>query len=136
VEKDRARRAANADEYNARGRERYRANPEAARRRTIKWRAENPEASRLVNLNHQAKRRALLRGAPEVERIDFAEVWRQSAGRCGLCHSKVSPQDGSLDHIQPLSMGGSHTYANVQLACRSCNFRKGARPMGEQLRLV
>jgi 5-methylcytosine-specific restriction endonuclease McrA len=42
----------------------------------------------------------------------------------------------SLDHIVPVSLGGTHTWANVQLAHLRCNVSKGNRPANEQLRLV
>ena len=31
----------------------------------------------------------------------------------------------TIDHIKPCSKGGSHTWDNVQLACRKCNITKG-----------
>lgn len=53
---------------------------------------------------------------------------------CGLCHLDVdmtlqSPDPGSpsIDHIRPLARGGDDTKANVQLAHRLCNQRKGDR---------
>lgn len=33
----------------------------------------------------------------------------------------------SIDHIKPLSKGGTHTWDNVKLAHRDCNTQKGAR---------
>jgi 5-methylcytosine-specific restriction endonuclease McrA len=44
--------------------------------------------------------------------------------RCLLC-GEGKPL--TRDHIVPLSKGGSHTAANVQALCRSCNSRKGNR---------
>ena len=43
----------------------------------------------------------------------------------------------SLDHIIPLSQGGTHTYNNVQLAHFLCNISKrdSLLPQGEQLRI-
>lgn len=38
----------------------------------------------------------------------------------------------SIDHIYPLSKGGSNTWDNVQLACRKCNMTKGATVDGEE----
>ena len=60
--------------------------------------------------------------------------------RCQLCGIKTpksakgkqrnnSPE---LDHIQPLSVGGDHTWDNCQCACRQCNITKRNRPLGQQ----
>lgn len=38
--------------------------------------------------------------------------------------------DLSLDHIQPVSRGGSDDIDNLQTMCRSCNSRKGAKWAG------
>jgi 5-methylcytosine-specific restriction endonuclease McrA len=40
----------------------------------------------------------------------------------------------TLDHVVPLSRGGAETLANVVLACRSCNSRKGTRPQYQYVR--
>lgn len=37
---------------------------------------------------------------------------------------KAAPE---LDHVMPLSKGGTHSMDNVQLLCRKCNQRKGSR---------
>jgi 5-methylcytosine-specific restriction endonuclease McrA len=46
------------------------------------------------------------------------------------------PLAATIDHIVPLAAGGDDTKANVQLAHRRCNTRKGARGGEQQLRLV
>lgn len=35
-----------------------------------------------------------------------------------------------IDHVVPQSQGGPHTLENFVLSCRSCNSRKGPRPIG------
>lgn len=68
-------------------------------------------------------------------------VFERDGYRCQICGvatrgdfpALTSP---TLDHIVPLSRGGSHTYANVQCACFRCNSivkRDGAA--NDQLRL-
>jgi HNH endonuclease len=43
---------------------------------------------------------------------------------CKHCGSRENP---SLDHIIPISRGGSDAWANIQILCRPCNDKKGAR---------
>lgn len=79
-----------------------------------------------------------LNGA-EYERIVRSKVYERDGWRCQLCRRPVDgaakvphPRAPTLDHVVPLSEGGSHTYANVQLACFLCNSLKGAGG-GQQL---
>lgn len=77
---------------------------------------------------HERRRRIRKRGVPQ-EPYDRAEV--MAAGTCGICTEQVDlslPANDrmapTIDHIVPLSRGGTDTRANVQLAHRSCNARK------------
>ena len=79
------------------------------------------------------QRRALKRQLP-ADNIRPADVYERDEWVCGLCSAPVDrnltwpdPLSPSLDHILPLSLGGHHTMANVQLAHLSCNVRKGNR---------
>jgi len=43
---------------------------------------------------------------------------------CAYCQNKDRPE---IDHIIPISAGGSDELTNLQILCRSCNAKKGAR---------
>lgn len=67
-------------------------------------------------------------------------VAKRDGYRCGICSRKVDmarqwphPLSPSLDHIVPLSAGGGHEMANVQLAHLRCNVSKGARGVDQML---
>lgn len=53
---------------------------------------------------------------------------------CALCGTKMdtsdpmSPRYATIDHVQPLSRGGSNKTRNLKLACRACNNARGNAP--------
>lgn len=52
------------------------------------------------------------------------KVWERDEGRCMKCGSR---QKIHIDHIIPISKGGSDTVENLELLCQVCNLAKGAR---------
>lgn len=102
------------------------------------YRFENPdkypswdEAKKAASQRRRARKRAV-----PTEHIVAAVIYARDGGVCQLCNGDVDlalawphPLSASLDHRIPLSKGGSHTAANIQLAHLSCNTRKRDRPM-------
>lgn len=99
-----------------------------------------PESSADRDRRYGYLRRAISRSAV-AEKFRAAEIFERDRWRCGLCGERVRrkrkwphPESASLDHIVPISEGGQHVRANVQLAHFRCNGRKGAGA-GGQMRL-
>ena len=46
-------------------------------------------------------------------------------GKCAISGSYVNFDDMTVDHIVPLSRGGTNAMRNLRLACRTCNRSKG-----------
>jgi 5-methylcytosine-specific restriction endonuclease McrA len=96
-------------------------------------------AKRESGMPAKKKRKALSRGANGGENVKADVVFARDGWRCQLCGHKVRPDKRGtahrlapeLDHIVPVSAGGSHTYANIQCACRECNSKKGANVIGQ-----
>lgn len=71
---------------------------------------------------------------PICEAFDPFVVFDRDGWQCQLCgidtprllRGTYQAEAPELDHIIPLALGGSHTRANTQCACRSCNGSKGA----------
>jgi 5-methylcytosine-specific restriction endonuclease McrA len=102
--------------------------------RSRDWMARNRERMR----EHARKRLALKKGAPVVEEFTYEQVYERDGTHCQICGAPVvigwdrfvlgyNPLAAHVDHIVPLSRGGSHTLENVQLACAFCNQSKKDR---------
>lgn len=102
------------------------ANPEKYRDALARWKSENPERVR----DYHRKRRASRYGG--VGQVDGDAAWQECGGFCALCDEPIDrtlpwpdPESASLDHILPLSKGGTHEQMNVQWTHLLCNLRKG-----------
>lgn len=107
----------------------YAANRDEQIARTGQYARENPDR---VGAWHSA-RYARTRGAPEAELFTLDEIYARDHGICYLCHQECPRNRASMDHVIPVSPPhhGSHTRANVKLAHRSCNTRKGRKLLSE-----
>lgn len=103
------------------------------------WRKANLEKTREYKRKHRA-----LKYQTYAEPINEKRVFIRDGWICQICHKKVNkrlkypnPMSSSLDHIIPLSTGGTHTYDNVQLAHLICNSSKYNNVLlqGEQMRI-
>lgn len=78
-----------------------------------------------------------------VETVVPTAIFERDGWRCHICRRKITPtrqwphpRSATLDHLVPLSRGGTHEPANVATACLSCNSAKGNRGGNEQLLLI
>lgn len=65
--------------------------------------------------------------------INLKSLFQRDNGKCYLCNCEVNMDEhhnhnlyGSIDHVIPISKGGTHTWDNVKLAHRKCNSLKGS----------
>lgn len=123
----RARAAADRAATNAEKRAYYAANTEACKASASRSRKKH--AARVLAKN--AMRRARLKGASVVERVNRAAIFERDRGLCRLCGRPVDPKCFHLDHWIPLARGGHHAAGNVFVAHPRCNIRKRDRLMPE-----
>lgn len=75
----------------------------------------------------RARRRVRLAMAEGfISEEDFQELLARYP-QCAYCGAEFDPskKEPQLDHVVPISKGGSHALSNAVLACRSCNASKG-----------
>ena len=141
-EKHREKRNAECLEYAKNHREELRENAK-------RYRIENPEKIKKYKEAHREENKKHFRKYYHANKEKCADISRAKRARkrsatiypvkaldvfvrdkwvCGICHNRINkelkypdPMSASLDHIVPLSKGGSHTYENVQVAHLSCN---------------
>ena len=97
------------------------------------WRQANPAAIR----RHKALRYARIRGASPAVPISHRDIAERDGWRCHICGKKVTEKTWSLDHLIPLSKGGTHIPENVALAHFACNTKRNVgNHIPAQLRLL
>lgn len=118
---------------------------------TAEWQNPTPECQpaycsrKCGDSDMKDRRNARKRGA-YVAPVYRAQIFARDKWVCQLCGRKVKrgavaphPLAPSLDHILPISKGGTHEPANAQLAHFGCNSLKGDRTFNggaEQLSLA
>lgn len=60
-----------------------------------------------------------------MDKINRRALHERDRGLCGICGLYVPLAHASIDHVIPMSKGGTHIWGNVQLAHRRCNHLKG-----------
>lgn len=49
------------------------------------------------------------------------DIYVRDEGKCGICGKFVAPDEFTIDHIIPISKGGTYDYENLQCCCYNCN---------------
>jgi len=87
------------------------------------YRKKNAERYRSHVRNRRAKAKGLNSSHSQK---DIDAIWDKQLGRCAYCRIRLS-EGYHVDHIMPLSKGGSNSRRNLQLTCQGCNGRKSAK---------
>lgn len=129
-------RKKNPERARANGRAYYRANPEKFRIKRAKadkkkavasslaWQKRNRAAVNAGSARHNARKR----NAPGsgVTAAQWREVLAESLGLCAYCGER---KPLTMDHVEPIALGGAHDIDNIAAACGSCNSSKNDTPL-------
>lgn len=94
----------------------YKANSEREKAGVKKWVSENRQAK----TSHNRKRALRLLELAPIKQKDWERVLREQGSNCLKCGSSSV----TVDHIVPISKGGTNEYDNLQPLCSSCNAKK------------
>jgi hypothetical protein len=77
-----------------------------------------------AKLERQSKIQSGRRSFALVRGVSYAAIASRDGEKCATCGRT---DNLTVDHVLALAKGGSNDIDNLQLLCRSCNSRKGAR---------
>lgn len=125
----RLRRAQNPEGHRSVLRKSYRKNKARRSSDAKTYRASNPERISALKRSYKASKRAA-GGRFSLE--DIVALFKAQSGACAACACDISDRY-HVDHVMPLSRGGTNWPDNLQLLCPTCNLSKGQKPMSEWL---
>ena len=102
------------------------AQAERSRRYAKAWKRRHPRRARRQVRRHRARypERVLAAGRRSA-------VLELHGSRCHLCGGVVEPRNLHVDHVIPISKGGTSALANLRPAHAACNLAKGDRLLAE-----
>jgi 5-methylcytosine-specific restriction endonuclease McrA len=106
----------------------YHKNKEGIHEKTRQDRKLNPEKYKEIDKKHSLRRMGMTRKAMVDPLFKLDTHWKYlikwQRGRCFHCLNPLLENNIHVDHIVPLSKGGSHSGENTVLSCAECNLKK------------
>lgn len=84
------------------------------------WERNNRDKRRALNHNYRARKKQA--DGTHTEQ-DLQEQYKRQGGKCYYCGCKLD-DNWHIEHVIPLSRGGSNDIANIVCSCPSCNQSK------------
>lgn len=94
-----------------------------------RWTRDGDKILQGVHVLIHASEHRVRRGRPIVTAARRAEILKRDGEICRYCQGTEGPFH--IDHIVPVSRGGSNHDENLCVACAPCNLRKSAKVGGE-----
>jgi 5-methylcytosine-specific restriction endonuclease McrA len=128
-------RDANRERYDEYQREWVKANHEKVRATDKRWSVKHPDAVR--RKRHNRRTRITGNGGTYTLKELNAQFEKQE-GFCYYCGELLYAsfdKEVHVDHMIPLSRGGSNSIENIVLSCATCNLEKNTKTSDEYLKL-
>lgn len=104
------------------------AHREEKRIKTMRWRENNPIRARVQNLIFRTKQNFTVE---LFQRVYEKNIRKYNTLTCHLCLFPIVFGEDSIDHIKPISLGGTNHINNLNVAHRSCNTSKRNKTLKE-----
>ena len=121
-------RDAHPEYFRQKNYEHYHANAEARKAANRQYTKDNRESMVVKAQRYRARKQAAF-----IEDVTFETIILRDGESCAYCGEV--PELVHLDHVHPLSRGGTHEASNLVIACATCNLQKGAKPLEEFIRV-
>lgn len=124
--------------FNRKAMEQYNKDKEKSRRRLREYRKSRPAWTRLQKY---LRRTRCGDGQVDKEHLNkefeglVIEKLKGQNYKCVYCGVDIK-ESFSIDHIIPLSKGGTNDIENIDLVCKSCNTKKGTRSKERMLEIM
>ncbi|HOT61177.1 MAG TPA: HNH endonuclease [Candidatus Dojkabacteria bacterium] len=124
--------------FNQKARKEYNSDIEKSREKLREYRQKNPIKTRLWKYNRRVRSGFTTVDKEHMtKRFEDAVLQRlkEQDYKCLYCGKDIE-DDFSIDHIIPLSRGGTNEPDNIDLVCKDCNTRKSTRTKSEYLSVL
>ncbi len=102
----------------------YEKNAEEIKARVRAYRLANPDWALTMSRNKRAQKKAV---GGKLSKGLAATLMALQKGKCACCRVDLRNVAFHIDHVMPISRGGSNTDDNTQLLCKDCNLSKHAK---------
>ncbi len=89
------------------------------------WDTEHKDKRSIDRVRRELRKALIKKNGGTHTKKDIDEIRARQGDACIYCGSKLGGK-GHVDHILPLSLGGSNMKENLQLTCGLCNVIKGS----------
>jgi len=113
---------ANKERLNEKSTKYYETHIEHLRSKARQWAKENPEKRKIQRHTRRTKKS---QAGGSFTSDDIKAMLKRQKGKCIVCKVKIV-NNYQIDHIIPISKGGSSNPSNLQLLCPRCNLSKNS----------